>query len=198
VLQDLGWTTYGIEPAEKTAFRRHRELEAIPGTQMFDLALLHHVLEHVTDPLGILSAIHRCLDPGGILLVSVPRLDGLPEHKDFYYCINDRTHVLAYTQDAMRALLGMAGFEAVEVTTPAGPPHWRDLRRLRMLGRKIENVVSPVADPLESARRAFQLWGNGEQLAGRRQPRLRSVRAAAAFAEFERQRERLRKRVRDR
>jgi SAM-dependent methyltransferase len=191
VLQDLGWTTYGIEPAEKSAFRRHQELKSIPGTQMFDLAILHHVLEHVTDPLEILRAIHRCLKPGAILLVSVPRLDALPEHKDFYYCINDRTHVLAYTRDAMSALLGMAGFECVDAAgSIAGSTHWRDLKRLRMLGRKTERVAAPAIDPLESARRVFRLWRDGERAAGRLHASSASVRAQAAFAEFRRQRER--------
>ena len=35
----------------KVAFARHRDLTDIPSAGEFDLAILHHVLEHVTDPL---------------------------------------------------------------------------------------------------------------------------------------------------
>lgn len=159
-LQKLGWVTYGIEPAEKTAFARHQELQAIPAEPMFDLAIVHHVLEHVDDPLGILRALHACLRPQGVVLLSVPRLDGLPEHGDYDYCINDRAHILSYTRDAMATLLGMAGFEAIDVELAAAvhTSTWRARRRLRMLGRKTGVPSAPVSRPLAAARRAFRTW----------------------------------------
>ena len=183
------FSTYGIEPAEKGAFGRHRGLEAIPAAPTFDLAIAHHVLEHVTDPLGILRALRGCLRPGGMLLVSVPRLDTLPEHGDYYYCINDRVHIMSYTRDAMATLLGMAGFEAIDVEQPGGGgvERWRARKRLRMIGRNTGSRSGTIARPLAAARRAFKARpgsaGRRTRFGGRM-----SVRAAAAIMNFERER----------
>jgi SAM-dependent methyltransferase len=190
-LQGHGWTTYGIEPAEKGAFARHRELEVIPAAPAFNLAIAHHVLEHVPDPLEILRALHGSLHDGGIVFVSVPRLDTLPRHRDVRYCINDRAHVVSFTRDAMATLLGLAGFEAIDVNPPPDEPdvNWRDLKRLRMLGRKGGSPTS-VPDPVAAARRAFADWLG--TMAPQERPAWAGmpIRAAAATMNFERSRKR--------
>jgi len=181
VLQDLGWTTYGIEPAAKQAFVRHRELRDIPSSATFDLAVAHHVLEHVADPLGILRALFASLKPGGLLFVSVPRLDTLAQHRDYHYCINDRAHIVSYTTDAMAALMGMAGFEAIPLNPPPGEATrgWRAVKRLVMIGRK-SGTPTTVAEPLRAARDAFDAFvTSGGSDRARPWPRA-SVRAAAA------------------
>jgi SAM-dependent methyltransferase len=186
-LQEHGWTTYGIEPAVKTAFARHRELETIPASPMFDLAIAHHVLEHVSTPLDVLRALAGSLKAEGRLFVSVPRLDGLPEHRDYRYCINGRAHIVSYTGDAMATLLGMSGLEAIPLH--AGGTHgdsWRGVKRLVMLGRK-GGVPASVADPLQAARRALDAWqAIDRQAIGRRAGV--PVRTAAAVMNFDRNR----------
>jgi 2-polyprenyl-3-methyl-5-hydroxy-6-metoxy-1,4-benzoquinol methylase len=186
-LQDFGWTTYGIEPAVKSAFVRHRELTAIPTSPTFDLAVAHHVLEHVRNPLDILRALSGCLRPGGLLFVSVPRLDTLAQHRDFRYCVNDRAHVVSYTRDAMATLMGMAGLEAIDLNPAPGDDRggWRALKRMRMLGRKGGPPAMP-AEPLHAARHAFSEWLTADPEAIQRRSSRMSVRAAAAVMNFER------------
>lgn len=190
-LQDLGWTTYGIEPAVNQAFVRHRELRDIPSSAMFDLAVAHHVLEHVGDPLRILRALFECLKPGGLLFVSVPRLDALAQHGDYRYCINDRAHIVSYTTDAMAALMGMAGFEAVPLNPPPGEETqgWRAVKRLVMIGRK-GGTPTTVAEPLRAAREALEAWSGSSGRPGTMSSPGRSVRAAAAVMNIERARSR--------
>ncbi len=189
VLEGFGWTTYGIEPAEKIAFRRHRELEAIPAGPAFDLAVANHVLEHVSGPLDVLRALHGCLTPSGLLFVSVPRLDALPRHGDYRYCINDRAHILSYTRDAMTTLLGMAGFEAIALNPPAGEEgdDRRALRRLRMIGRK-GDAAPAIPRPLDAAKRVFAEWFARDGAAAHSGPSWMSTRAAAALMNFARNR----------
>ena len=115
-LQDYGWDTWGIETADDYAFQRHRRLVAVPGEPTFDLIIANHVLEHVTDPLGLLRDLARACRRGGYMLVSVPRLDTLPTHRDYKYIINGRAHITAYTWACLRGLLARAGW------MPVAPP----------------------------------------------------------------------------
>jgi SAM-dependent methyltransferase len=196
VLQDLGWTTYGIEPAAKQAFVRHRELRDIPSSAMFDLAVAHHVLEHVGDPLRILRALLACLKPGGLLFVSVPRLDTLAQHGDYHYCINDRAHIVSYTTEAMAALMGMAGFEAIPLNPPPGEAThgWRAVKRLVMIGRK-GGTPTTVAEPLRAARNAFDAFATSGGSDRARPSPAASVRAAAAAMNMVRERDRKKERA---
>ena len=195
-LQDLGWTTYGIEPAVNQAFARHHELGDIPAAAMFDLAIAHHVLEHVSDPLRILRALSGSLKPSGLLFVSVPRLDTLAQHGDYRYCINDRAHIVSYTTDALAALMGMAGLEAIPLNPPAGEDTqgWRAVKRLVMLGRK-GGAPTTVPEPLRAARAAFETFrAAGGSVGAGASPR-GSVRAAAAIMNLERARHRKKERA---
>jgi SAM-dependent methyltransferase len=42
------------------------------GTGLYDVIVAGDILEHVTDPAGLLTSIRRHLSPGGEVLVSVP------------------------------------------------------------------------------------------------------------------------------
>ncbi|WP_428419980.1 class I SAM-dependent methyltransferase [Methylibium sp.] len=42
----------------------------------FDVVTLDQVIEHVSDPLGVLRGIHQVLKPGGTLILSTPNADG--------------------------------------------------------------------------------------------------------------------------
>jgi SAM-dependent methyltransferase len=146
-LAALGWVTAGIDPGTKEAFERHRELHAVPAHPEFDLVILHHVLEHVIDPAGILGAVARATRPGGYLLVSVPNLDTLPQHGDLPYCIRSNTHVLAYTRDCLAWLLAAAGFRAISTdadapATGAGSP------RQVVLARREDGALPPTRLPV--------------------------------------------------
>jgi SAM-dependent methyltransferase len=188
-LQDFGWTTCGLDPGDKRAFRRHRELTAVPDEPQFDVAIIHHVLEHVATPLAILQAVNRSLKPGGLVLVSVPRLDTLYRHRDFRYCINPRTHIVSYTRDCLAALFAFSGFDAIDGSPPADAPgdEWFVLRRLRMIGRKTDTPASAPAHPLRAARRAIAAYH--AQRPGWDAWRVPlPVRARAALADFQRSR----------
>ena len=167
VLNGFGWQTFGIDPADRRAFDRHRELHEIPREPAFDVVLLHHVLEHVHAPLAILRALHRALRPGGVVLISVPGVDTLAEHRDFEYCINGRTHLFAYSRNAMATLLAKAGFETIDLPPRGGGliPERLALRRLQVIGRRRDESVRPPRDPLAAARTALQRFHDASGVA---------------------------------
>lgn len=159
-LQESGWDTSGIETAVDDAFPRHRRLDAVPDTPVFDLIVANHVLEHVTDPLGLLRQFARAGRMGGFLLVGVPRFDTLPIHRDYKYVINGRAHVTAYTWPCLQGLLARAGWKAL-----APPPDrvskgrkGSTYARLRVIAQRIEEYVEPARSPAAAARRAVRRY----------------------------------------
>lgn len=185
----LGWVTYGLDPGNKRAFPRHRELHMIPSHETFDVVIAHHVLEHVATPLDVLQGLSRALKPGGLIVISVPRVDTLPRHRDFRYCINPRTHIVAYSRDCMATLLAMAGFDSIDGSPPPNAPGdgWFVLRRLRMIGRKVSTPAPAPDRPLRAAQRAlaaFEAQHRGAEAWRAHLP----VRAQAALADVRRTR----------
>jgi 2-polyprenyl-3-methyl-5-hydroxy-6-metoxy-1,4-benzoquinol methylase len=160
-LQDLGWDTYGIEPSSDLAFLRHHRLEMPSRDGSFDLIVLHHVLEHVTAPLGLLEELAATLCPGGALFVSVPRLDTLAEHGDFRYCINGRNHPLTFSETCLRGLLARAGLTTVTcLDDPELDRLFSDGRplRLRLVAIRAASPPALPAQPLAPAIAALRRY----------------------------------------
>jgi SAM-dependent methyltransferase len=160
-MQASGWTTSGIEPASDRAFRRHERLFAVPESAQFDLMVLIQVLEHVASPLQLLRQLAAASRPGGHLLLSVPRLDTLPLHRDYRYVLNGRAHIMAYTWACMQTLLARAGW------VPVAPPPAEvgkggggrvTTSRLRVIARRSEGSLSEPARPADEARAALRAY----------------------------------------
>ena len=78
----------------------------------FDAALCTEVLEHIPDPAVFLARVHRCLRPGGRLVMTVPfaaRWHFVPH--DYW----------RFTPSSLRMLLEGAGFDEVRVTARGNP-----------------------------------------------------------------------------
>jgi SAM-dependent methyltransferase len=153
-LQDNGWRTYGIEPAMRVAFARHHELKAVPGEPGFDLAILHHVLEHVTNPLEILRQLAAATLVDGYVLISVPDLADVDQHGDLQYCIRSRTHVMAYTTACLEWLCGAVGFRVVSSVRSTGG---KRRQRIVLAQRQAGRWPRPV-EPLRNARAALDRY----------------------------------------
>jgi 2-polyprenyl-3-methyl-5-hydroxy-6-metoxy-1,4-benzoquinol methylase len=152
--QERGWRTYGIEPSTHVPFIRHTRLETPPQDGSFDLIVLHHVLEHVLNPLDVLQQLSGSVRIGGSVLISVPRLDTLPVHRDLNYCIDARRHIMSFTERCMTGLLARAGFDnAARLDLPEldqshteGQP-----KRLRLIATRVAAPLPPPAMALAPA-----------------------------------------------
>lgn len=89
------------------------------GPHSVDTAVILHVLEHTTDPIGYLRTLHEILRPGGTLLVEVPNagctsavrhgLDWL--HWDIPH------HLFHFDRNALAWVLEQSGFEILGTRT---------------------------------------------------------------------------------
>ena len=183
-LKRHGWETYGIEPSMDVAFIRHQRLSSPPQDHRFGFVVLNHVLEHVGDPLGLLRQIAGALRDDGVLFVSVPGIDALPEHGDLRYCINGSNHPLCFSETCLRGLLARAGLavtvrldsEALDDAFANGRP-----LRLRLLAARTTSVPPLPDRPLNSAVRALALHASRQGGLHERARRLLPVRMRAAM-----------------
>lgn len=80
---DTGAHVTGLEPSTvRAAVARERGIrvlscyaEELEGSEMYDLIVLRHVVEHLEDPKAILRSFVSRLNPDGLLLVVVPNID---------------------------------------------------------------------------------------------------------------------------
>jgi SAM-dependent methyltransferase len=110
----LDFSPIALSFARKRGLRNLVEgsIERLPlATASFGCALALDVIEHVDDDIGALRELCRVLEPGGVLIVTVPAYEWLWSQHDV---INQ--HRRRYTPDAMRQLLVTAGFEVERLT----------------------------------------------------------------------------------
>ena len=150
-LRRLGIDTYGIDPATDDTVTGHTMLREIPATSDFDVVVVKHVLEHLTEPLGVRRRLRGALHPDGVLALGVPDLGLAPLTGKLNYCINDRKHVSAFTRQSLTALLALAGLHPLEFFNS------EDRRRLRCVAA-LDSSAAPVAHPLRDGAQAIRAY----------------------------------------
>lgn len=150
LLRERGFEAAALEPAPVAAQRlRERGLSvyegSLPGASLpeahFDAVTLESVLEHVADPLGVLTEAARALRPGGLVLVRVPNVELLGlffaaarlqrvgpvraivrvlrremmDEANLFNVIDPPGHLFGFSQGPLRRALERAGFEGVEL-----------------------------------------------------------------------------------
>lgn len=79
----------------------------------FDIVTMWHVLEHTTDPLGLLIEARRMLADGGVLAFAVPNTSGLGFKKGgrSWFHLDAPRHLIHFNERSVRFLLEKAGFK---------------------------------------------------------------------------------------
>jgi len=130
-----GWTIYGCDfssfgiekfnPQLLPFFKQGDIYDVLDSTiksgQKFDLVNLSNVLEHVIDPIGMLSSLKSLLNPGGLLRICVPNDYSkfqtiLVENKctsDTWYIPPE--HLNYFNSDSLRNTLEKSGFDIKKV-----------------------------------------------------------------------------------
>jgi 2-polyprenyl-3-methyl-5-hydroxy-6-metoxy-1,4-benzoquinol methylase len=123
ILKRRGFEVQGFD-ASAEASRIAREVDGVDvavGTRLhegafadasFDVVTLFHVLEHVTDPRGVLAAARKILRPGGCLVLQVPNVDSWQFRicGVRWYGLDVPRHVIDYSASAIERLLEGSGF----------------------------------------------------------------------------------------
>jgi len=123
VMRGRGWDVDGIDfdaaaiQTAKTKFKlslRHGDLRAAKLSEnTFDAVTMSHVVEHLTDPIGLLTEIFRILKPGGQLVMTTPNTASVG-HQKFGPCwfgIDPPRHLYLFNQSNLSEVARRAGFK---------------------------------------------------------------------------------------
>ena len=129
------------------------DLKSLPLSQQYDLVILSHVLEHVSNPLDTISSIKPLIRKSGHLFIEVPCLD-------FLYKDSHEPHLLFFDKPSLAFLLSKLSFHILDLTYAGNqisdlPKTRLSLLFLRILKKLLRifpflNILLPNIDSLES------------------------------------------------
>ena len=120
----LSFEPYGVEPSRWAAQYARDKLglnvrqgsleEADFPAGSFDVITLNDVIEHLTDPRGSLTQLHRLLRPQGLLYIVTPNIDGLSARllRGSWWGLRP-AHLYYFSTRTLAEMLTQVGFEPV-------------------------------------------------------------------------------------
>lgn len=147
VLQRRGWAVTGLEPSPDAARAAERlGVKTAVGTladaelpqRVFDAAIFHHSLEHVTRPADALGEVRALLKPGGAIFVAVPNFASRSarRRRQAWWALDVPRHRTHFTPRGLEGALRRAGF------------------RVQLL-KETASVLGPAANLQERLRGSF-------------------------------------------
>jgi 2-polyprenyl-3-methyl-5-hydroxy-6-metoxy-1,4-benzoquinol methylase len=132
------WQLAGIEIGEGAARRaaakafevRTGDFESLDISgweERFDLALMHHVIEHVRDPRAVLRKVSALMAEGGVFSVETPDLRGWDFdlfRERYWGGYHIPRHFYLFNADTLTKLLREEGFEILSVRSIPSPAFW--------------------------------------------------------------------------
>jgi 2-polyprenyl-3-methyl-5-hydroxy-6-metoxy-1,4-benzoquinol methylase len=130
-MKNLQWDVVGVEPDKKAAqvARKHFNLEVREGMigeirfpqNEFDVISMHHVIEHLYDPIETLKECLRVLKDGGKLVIITPNSRSLGHRlfKESWRGLEVPRHLQIFSSKSLKKCAEQAGFRAIQVQSIA-------------------------------------------------------------------------------
>jgi len=164
---DLG-STYLEAGRARGLDLRHGDHTSLTDVAPFDLVILSHVFEHITDPRKLMNEIKPMLAPGGLVYIEVPGLQEIPTSYGDPLRYFQNAHLWNFDLESLTAVMAGYGYRRVRgnefirsVFTPDGSAHPADNdgygRAVRALSRAEANRRASDARRMavEAARKAL-------------------------------------------
>jgi len=134
-MRNLGWEVAGVEPdGIAVSVARERGLEVYQGSleearfpdEHFDVITMNHVIEHVTDPIGLFKECRRVLKPDGKLVVVTPNIISMGRQVfgEYWRGLEVPRHLHLFSPRSLRACAERAGLRVGEMRTTARSARW--------------------------------------------------------------------------
>lgn len=101
----------------------HGHVNTLPDEPAFDVVVMNHVLEHVSDPVGLLQEVRRRMNRGSVLHVVVPNVDSWES------CLRGWTgfepyHLVYFRPTTLKNAAERAGFLVSRISTHESFSGW--------------------------------------------------------------------------
>jgi 2-polyprenyl-3-methyl-5-hydroxy-6-metoxy-1,4-benzoquinol methylase len=123
-----GWSVKGVDPDYFACdvARENNKVDVFSGIlqdmdlpeESMDVVIMNHVIEHIPDPLALISDIRKILRPGGVLVMETPCYDTL-----MFKLLGRRErslscdgHIYFFTTASLKALSEAAGFRQLKTS----------------------------------------------------------------------------------
>ena len=121
----MGYNAQGIDPSMAARFaREERGLNIIQGNlfeakfpdKRFDIIVMNHVLEHISEPVPLLREVNRILKNDGIFITCQPNIRSLMFfiQKANWYPLQPQEHLWQFTPKSVALLLEKGNFTVVK------------------------------------------------------------------------------------
>jgi SAM-dependent methyltransferase len=128
LVQGQGWYAEGVDfdpvaaecaRAKGLTVRTGQVQEQGYADESFDLLLMSHVIEHVHDPLRLLSECRRILKPGGLAVVWTPNGEswGHRKYRSDWTGLHPPQHLMVLNHATLESLGASAGFRSTRCFT---------------------------------------------------------------------------------
>ncbi len=122
------WEKYGIEISKFAMKFANKFGNIFNGSLLkyecvdnfFDVIVMHHVIEHMKNPILNLKKIKKILKSNGVLIIATPDFDsGCARRFGINYrLLNDKTHISLFSNDSMHRFLRDHNFNIFRVEYP--------------------------------------------------------------------------------
>jgi SAM-dependent methyltransferase len=164
VVVDLDARAQSLAEARGHEYVRGR-IEDVSLNGSFDLVLLLNLIEHVENPLAVLTRVADLLTPGGMVLVKTPNYRSLDadifRHHDWGGYHSPR-HFVIFTRPSFSTLVERAGLDVTRWDYTQGAPFWAvsvlawlDRRGLVTITRDRPSTAHPLFGPLAAGFATF-------------------------------------------
>lgn len=92
--------------------------ERVPAIGKYDIIVLFHVLEYISNPIHFIKNISLLLKPQGKLLIKIPNVDdlSLKFHEAYRNWFWQRAHVNYFSPKVLRHVIKKAGFKKIKIS----------------------------------------------------------------------------------
>lgn len=126
-MNQKGWRSYGVEPAEIARQQAHQlnksgtgeiveRLNQLDGKK-FDVITLWHVLEHVHEPNELLTQLKASLQSDGLIIVAVPNYESFDaqHYRQHWAAYDVPRHLWHFSKTSMKKLMNKNQLQVSEV-----------------------------------------------------------------------------------
>jgi len=127
-----GWDKHGVEVSRFASQHASQFATIHCGTlddyrdSGFDVVVMNHVIEHLSDPIVAVERVHGLLKQNGIFILGTPDFDSAAARRygSRFRLLHDPTHISLFSCDSMHRCLRDHGFKILHVEYPFFDTMW--------------------------------------------------------------------------